>query len=134
MFLGSFQFYGLQCNLDPLKSRSKYHILVRILIHCQRDISCFIHPQTHSETGNKNKKKNHFHHKEHHFESQGDGNTSCVVHLDLLAGDDQGSTVALVQGILQRAMILDPDKSALTILCVMFVGKIKKRESSATLL
>lgn len=104
---------------------------MRTLIHCQSDILCFIHPQNHSETDNR--KKIPFHHKEHHSESQGDGNTSYVVHLALLGGHDLSSIMTLVQNTLQRAMGLNPDKSALTTLCAMFVGKIKKRESRAKL-
>lgn len=51
------------------------------------------------------------------------------MHPALLAGEELGSAETL-----QKAMGVGPDKSALTTLCAMFAGKIKKRESSAKLL
>lgn len=78
-------------------------------------------------------KKNQLHHKEHHSESQGGGNTSYIAHLALLGRDDLGSTMILVQDTQQRAMGLGTYKFALTTFCAIFVWKIKKRESSAKL-
>lgn len=103
-----------------------------MLIHWQSSISCFIHLQTHSEIGNR-KKNIQFNHKEHKSEHWGGGNSSYGVHLVLLA-DNLFGTMTPVQDTLRRAMGSNPEKSAPTTLCAMFIGKIRKIESSAKLL